>query len=322
MKASHFFFALFAVVLNSCFTGVESTPKISADEVKRQKASKIIPEKLLLDSIAPLPPVKWEVGHRFRVDDIRIGLALSSASSQTESVVGKDLVFKEFRTANSLTGADATEIVLGDGEDNGNLYFYQIPTAVDDLGKLTSVEIPFTVDLELVNRVDSLLRGRRFFVKSPYWYSAIGEHQAINGLRHVPVVVDSVVPGNSNYPAAVIFSIDEPAKSKYLKFPEHYSSAMLYMTLGDSKAATRNFDVLFSFKDPRQVYPQIKDDIWEYIVRSRVKEGMTRDECRLALGAPPSVMRTPSYGVMREMWRYTDGVYLIFDDGILTFYRL
>ena len=49
---------------------------------------------------------------------------------------------------------------------------------------------------------------------------------------------------------------------------------------------------------------------------------MTRDECRLALGAPPEVLRTPSYGGMREVWSYSDGVFLIFEDGYLTRFRL
>ena len=48
---------------------------------------------------------------------------------------------------------------------------------------------------------------------------------------------------------------------------------------------------------------------------------MTREECRLALGAPTTLRRIPTYGGMRENWQYSDGVYLYFDDGYLTQYR-
>ena len=96
---------------------------------------------------------------------------------------------------------------------------------------------------------------------------------------------------------------------------------MVYMSIGRSRAATRNFDTLFSFTDPRSSYPEIKDEVWELIIRSRVRSNMTRDEVRLALGSPASVERVPTYGGMIERWSYTDGVYLVFEDGFVTRFR-
>ena len=49
---------------------------------------------------------------------------------------------------------------------------------------------------------------------------------------------------------------------------------------------------------------------------------MSREECRMALGQAPEILRTPSYGGMREVWSYSDGIFLIFEDGYLTRYRL
>ena len=49
---------------------------------------------------------------------------------------------------------------------------------------------------------------------------------------------------------------------------------------------------------------------------------MTRDECRLALGAPNSYRTIPVYNAIVEQWNYDDGLYLIFEDGILTRYRI
>lgn len=41
---------------------------------------------------------------------------------------------------------------------------------------------------------------------------------------------------------------------------------------------------------------------------------MTRDECRLALGAPATTG-------MVEFWQYSDGIYLLFEENILTRFR-
>ena len=141
----------------------------------------------------------------------------------------------------------------------------------------------------------------------------------MNGLRHIEVTVDSVVPGDENFPAAVCFSIADSnlAKSAGVADKEY----MLYMTAGMTRGGSRSFDTLFAFDNPRNRYPEIQDDVWEYIIRSRIRKNMTRDECRLALGSPPSVERVPTYGGMVERWSYTDGVYLIFEDGYLTRFR-
>ena len=93
------------------------------------------------------------------------------------------------------------------------------------------------------------------------------------------------------------------------------------MTYGTSASATRNFDRLFSFTDPRRSYPRITDATWQKIIRSQVEAGMTRDECRLALGAPDHIDRGATPGAQLERWTYDNGVYLIFEDGILERWR-
>lgn len=305
-----------------CFTGVESTPRIGLGDVRKQQAAVVTDEQRFLAGLAPTRPSQWHPGHRLRVDDAKIGLALTSASGPADSLPGRDLVFDAFAPAVSLTGTDATELRFhADLPDGRTEYFYRIPVEISALDTLEAIQVPFTVDLGLVTRVDSLMRGRKLFIRTPMWYSTDGEHSAVTGLRHVPVTVDSVVAGDSNYPLAVIFTLDNADLARLLQPDGAPCTRMVYMTVGSSRAATRNFELLFSFRDPREVYPGIKDDIWALIVRSRVKDGMTREECRLALGAPTTIRRIPTYGGMRENWQYSDGVYLYFDDGYLTRYR-
>jgi len=308
--------------LQNCFTGVESTPRISLNDVKKQQAAIVTDEQRFLAGLAPTPPSQWRPGHRLRVDDAKIGLALTSASAPADSLPGRDLVFDSFSPAVSLTGTDATEIAFHADLSEGRAeYFYRVPVEMSALDTLDAIQVPFTVDMDLVARVDSLMRGRKLFIRTPQWYSPSGKHTAVPGLRHVPVIVDSVIAGDSNYPLGVVFTLADAGQARLLETSGRPCTRMVYMTVGRSRAATRNFDVLFSFRDPREIYPAIKDDIWEFIVRSRVKEGMTREECRLALGAPATLRRIPTYGGMRENWQYSDGVYLYFDDGYLTRYR-
>lgn len=61
--------------------------------------------------------------------------------------------------------------------------------------------------------------------------------------------------------------------------------------------------------------------MWTNIINNRVSPGMTLDECRLALGSPAKVSRRPDHSVLREIWSYENGIYLMFVDGILSSYR-
>ncbi len=315
--------ALCVLALQSCFTGVESTPRITLGDVKKQQAAIVTDEQRFLEDLAPTPPSLWRPGHRLRVDDSKIGLVLTAASASADSLAGRDLVFDGFAPAVSLTGADATEVRFhADLPDGRAEYFYRIPVEISHIDTLSAIQVPFTVDMDLVARVDSIMRGKRFFVRTPMWYSSEGSHQAVDGFRHVAVNVDSVIAGDANYPLGVVFTVEKPEYAALLQPEGGPCTRMVFMTVGNSRAATRNFDHLFAFRDPRDIYPAIKDDVWQLIVRSRVTEGMTREECRLALGSPASLRRIPTYGGMHENWQYSDGVYLYFVDGFLTRYRL
>ncbi len=296
---------------SSCFTGVESTPRIDASTVRRENAANIEAEATYLNDIRPQAPSKWKEGKRFRVADDRISLIFTSPSDPTAGLIAKDIVFLGFENATSLTGNDATIVKFGD--DKGGRYYYRLNNYNRQrLDTVSSLEIPFTIDLDLVKSVDSRMRGKHYFVRTPAWYRADSTLTPTAGLRHVEVVIDSIVPGTSNFAAAVCF---HQASGK------DDGRYVMLMSVGKDRGATRTFDTLFSFDDPRKRYPEIRDDVWAYITCSMVREGMTRDECRLALGQPNDILRIPTYGGMQERWTYTDGIYLIFDDGFLTKYR-
>ena len=304
--------ALVCVGVASCFTGVESTPRIGASTVREQHAASVSAEATYLDDILPQPPSLWHKGKKFRVADDRIQLIFSSPSDPADRLVGQDISFYAIDRGSSLTGGDAAVIVFSD--DRGGRYYYR-PANFDQerIDSVIALEIPFTIDLDLVKAIDRRMRGKQYYVRTPLWYSADSTLTPQSGLRHVEISVDSVVPGTSNFPAAVCFHSTNPELIT--------GQYVLLMGVGKGRGTTRTFDNLFAFDNPRKQYPEIKDEIWAKIIRSQVQKGMTRDECRLALGQPTDILRIPTYGGMQERWTYSDGIYLIFDDGYLTNYR-
>lgn len=307
-----------AVLLTGCFTGIESTPRIGSDDVRRNHAATPSPEKLYLSALENEAPRQWRPGHtRFRVDSTaRLGRIFTSASASPEAMAGRTLTFGGFSAATSLTGDTLADVRLADAA--GNIFYYRTATTMSSLDTLGRLDIPFMVNESEVAAVDSLLRGRRLYVRTPLWYDAAGN--PVQGLRHVEVIVDSVAVGYSSYPAAVFFSLTDASLARESGIGPT-DRRMLLMTLGNSTAASRNFDKLFAFDNPRRLYPAIPAANWELIMRSRVADGMSRDECRLALGVPDEILRVPTRGGMRETWTYADGIYLVFDDGFLSHFR-
>lgn len=301
----------------ACFTGVESTPRIKASDVRKQQAATLTPEQLFLSEIAPLPPAQWPAGRRLLVASDRISLLFTSASDDASALRGHVLDFTGFAPVRSLTGDDAVEASFV--ADDGRRFFYRIPGfSPERLDTVPELAVPFTVDLDVVERIGQAISGRHYYIRTPAWYDG-ASGDAVNGLRHVEVIVDSVAPGDENFVAAVYFTVaDEALRRRAV--PEG-ATRFVYMSTGKSRAATRNFDTLFAFGNPRKSFPEIKDDVWNLIIASRVREGMSRDECRLALGAPPTVDRVPTYMGMVERWSYPDGVYMVFEDGYLTRFR-
>ncbi len=305
MNTINVLLAAFALTaLSSCFTGIESTPRIkaSADVANPQPTA----EQVFCEQVAAEAPSRWVSGKQWLVADDKIGLIFSASEPGQMPAAGQMLSLSGLRTVPTVTGQDAVEISFAD--PFGRVYSYPSGLSREEFAKRSELAVPFAIEMQPVEIADSLMRGQTYFIKSPRWYEADGT--LIHGLRHVPVTIDSVVAGNAVHPLKVVFHAEGQAQS--------YS---MMMTYGSAANATRNFDVLFSFANPRLDYPMIEDPTWELITRSEVAEGMNREECRLALGTPTSLQRGATTEAHLERWSYGNGVYLIFEDGILTRYR-
>lgn len=300
--------AMMSMAATSCFTGIESTPKITDRDV-RENGVRVTAEQSFSNLIQSQVPRTWQPGKEWIVDDDKIAYTFSSQSSKTDNIAGHKMRFAGIRTVPTLTGEDAVELELI--ADDGRIFYHRTGVSWDEWQSRQTYSIPFTVELSAVQQADSIMRGKTYYINIPRWRDKDGKD--INGQRHVPVRIESVEAGNHIYPLLVGF--------KQLNRPQE-DIRYVFMTYGPETASTRNFDRLFSFNDPRKSYPHITDQTWEKIINSQISEGMTRDECRLALGTPASIQHGATQGgAQLERWSYENGVYLLFEDGILTKFR-
>ena len=297
---------LFACGATSCFTGIESTPKISDKNLDRERIVVTDEEKYLTD-IMPEQPGDWKEGKLFYVTDSRINLALEP-SSHPSPKAGEYLAYKGRRGVPSLTGSLDTEIILSDS--HGNEFVHRINTSPEELDSRDKIEIPFAIEMSMVDRTKQELNGKKLYIRTSLWFD--NEGNAVRGLKYIPVEVTDVQPGNTIYPVKVKFiSADNPEAGE----------AYVYLMVGNALKGARNFASLFYFDDPRKRYPQITDENWKAITHSCVAPYMTREECRLALGNPSSIDRYHGTTTYSERWNYENGISLIFDDGILRNFR-
>ncbi|MDE6311108.1 MAG: hypothetical protein K2L96_04745 [Muribaculaceae bacterium] len=311
-----------SLLSTACFTGVESTPRIDDSALKKAKAAELSAEDRYFASVVPAAASSWQPGKELIVTDSKIRLILTPDASGVlpDLHPGDRLEFRRFEEVRNIVGESVTDAVFS---TNGFPELrYRMPWDEKTLTTTAVPEIPFTVDPSLAARADSILRNgdRRLYVLTPLWYDA-GSEKSTGGYRLIAVEGDSIRPGNHIFPLKFYFHV---ADEELASTPTGEGEKMVYMSHGGRGIAdSRGFGSLFSFTNPRKRYPQISPDIWTLIINSRVREGMTKDECRLALGSPTNIDLTPTRVGDLERWSYSDGIYLIFNtDGTLARYRL
>ena len=289
--------SLVGALLTSCFTGVETTPKITSRDVQRENASVQTPEDLYLAEIRPEPFEGWVPGKRVYVTDEKIGVIFGASMPDSLSLAGREIRYAGSRATHAFDGTPLTEELFLSPRGDTLVYRASLPGLP-----------PFTIDVDEIERARKLMKGQEYYVTTSIWRDSLDA--PIKGDKFVCVRVDDVVPGTADYPLRVTFTeVADGARGSLLVNP-------------DPKArGSRTFPQQFSLTDPRLRYPHVSDPVWEHIQRGEVALGMTRDECRLALGPPKDLDRGAGNSYVHEIWSYESGVYLIFTDGVLTDYR-
>lgn len=282
---------LVLTAMPGCFTGIERTPKIK-DTTSSKNKTALTPEQTLLTDIEPQKLRDWLPGKPFVITPGRLSVAYTPSSETANLNVGDTLRYVGTRTNIRLSGDSITEIILQTPSLSELITIIESPvTAIQD----TPLSLPFTVDADIVGQVRNILKSKTVWTLRP----------GKDGKRYQKTKIEDVKVGYADFPFMVITPSDS-----------------LLMILRSKSTSARTFDNLFSLSDPRKSYPQISDKNWELISSGKIALEMTREECRLALGAPSEIEREAAYSGLYERWTYEDGKYLIFADGLLTRFRL
>lgn len=299
---------LTSAAVMSCSTGVDSTGRIELSKKQRRQLAPSAEDTLLDTAMRPEPLGTWPPGKTFLCTSDRVALIFDPkdlpADPLSLHLAGKTLRYIGTSARTSPSGSAYTTITFG--SDSAKYTYNTGKPAAEAVLSVTSDRIPMLIDLNAVSRVDSVLRGKRVWTMTPRWYS---EEGSAAGIRFYHVRIDSVTPGNEMFRYKVHFSADSIPPS--------------FMLMGGhgSAADSRRFASLFSLSDPRLKYPDIYPDIWNNIQHSRVAVGMTKEECRLALGSPSDTDTGSDWSRLHEIWRYPGGSVLWFEDGRLARYR-
>lgn len=298
---------LLMVMLTGCFTGVENTKKISDKDVK--KAMREVESRQSVSSLTryvdSVPA--WGIGKRFYVSEDQSRRMFYRDDRQpldTLRLEGDTLRFVERRESQDIDGKRRTTLVFTTTE--GVRLCYDTRKAPDSF--TSNYEIPFLIDLDMIDHIAKQIAGKELYIKTPIWYDVDSE-EMIDGKKFIPVRITHVAAGNKVLPLRVEFSTLNGQR------------AMVWMSADTRGVMNRDFDSLFSLTDVRQAHKQISDEVWRLIIDGKVQEGMTKEECTLSKGSPLRIDRLPDQGGLREYWRYNNGEHLYFEDGILKKYR-
>lgn len=297
-------FILFSFTLSSCFTGIESTKKINLSREDRKKANPT-PEELFMDQLKPAPLQSWERGRRFLVSDDKALFIIVPQKGLLpygpDSIKGKTLDFTGVESKINAAGNLTVSVIFTDG-----IYLYSYDTGKEfnnAMEEVTSDRIPMLIDEDLILQAKQLLTGKKLWTRSNLWYDKDGNR--IDGKKFVEVTVEDVIPGNMVFPLRVEIK------------DQNNDTAYIFMNYGHADNESRSFHNLFSLTDIKKNYPGIDPETWNYIILGKVKPGMTKDECRLALGNPSDLNSGHDYSQTLDIWSYENGRILWFEDGKL-----
>lgn len=297
-------YLLMAGALSACFTGVESTPKIDSSDLKKQNVTST-PEQHYLDDVQHEKLGEWTPGKQLLVTDNKLAMLLGPEAGEEKNLKGGTLTYIGCEDVMSITGESVAQLRFR--TPDGVTVAYRMDAPMAEVAKRSEVEIPLTIELSVVEAVKKKMAGATYYLLSRDRYDE--QNEAKTGKKYVKATVVDVLPGSSFYPVLLVLKDEDGAIFH------------LFMSVGRDLKAPRNFASLFSLSNPRTRYPNINDEVWRHIVNGTVKEDMTRDECRLSLGAPDNIDRRAGYSVLREVWSYENGKYLIFEDGLLRSFR-
>lgn len=310
LRTNYIVFILLVVTVSSCFTGIENTKKITnkdVEKVTQEKGLETLTEtsynKIEVDSFP-----NWNSGKQFIVVDNNVKRLFSVSPDydiDTINLSGKTLEYLGYSEGNILDNEPKINLKFTDGT---NKFTYPTRKTFDEIKRQKlMLQVPFMIEIDLINKYQRLLSGKSFFIRTPIWYNEKGE--MIPGKKFIKVTINNIYPGDKVFPLKISFTT------------EYNDKAYLFMSTKQSSVQNRLFDNLFSESDLRLNYPLISETNWNHIINGTVTLDMTKAECQLSLGTPNTIQERPTNDGLQEYWFYSDGMYLVFFDGLLKQFR-
>lgn len=295
--------AAFTLSLQSCFTGVEGTSKITLSKKDLIATAPTEEDKFLSDISQPF--VKdWTPGKQFIVTDDKFKFILEGNANASVNA-GDTIIFTGTTSRSGAGGGEGTTIMF---TSEGNAFSYSIDKPLETvLSSVSASDIPMLIDLSTVDNIRNKLKGQTLWTRTALWLDDSLKYK--KGKKFVPVRVTDVNAGNTFFPLSVKFHSDE------------IGDGLLLINFGTSGNESRNFGKLFSLTDLRNNYRHITDENWKAIQSEDLRIGMTKEEAKLSKGNPVDIDTGHNYSNSMEIWLYSDGTYLQFVDGILAGYK-
>lgn len=279
---------------------------MSKEDVKQMAKSE---EQTFASGIHGTPLSSWEKGKEFLAMNERSQYIFDPSSlpyGQEElKLEGKSLNYAGLETRINPDLREECIILFTDGS---NVYRYPTgKTTSQAMEEIDSSKLPLLSDADLIDEWKKKINGKTLWTKSNLWYNEKGDREL--GQKFAKVKVLDVIPSTGDFPMNV--KISTPVGGE----------AYLHMNYTSDLHDSRDFAALFYLNDPKTRYPQISDENWAMIQKGKLSLGMTKEECKLAIGTPDELNSGHSQSQTMDFWQYSNGTYLIFTDGLLTRFR-
>ena len=251
-----------------------------------------------------LTPSKWIPGDEFIYTDsvLNITIKPDSIKNDIKNYSGQIFRFKNFSEKTDWLGNSSIFLIF---EANENFYSFNTKKNLAQISDTTyNPLIPSFISLNELKKANDIFKGNELYILTNEWIPVKDKQPTF---KFVNVRVDSISYGDSHNPYKVFFSYQG---NQYYIFSNISNS--LYGT-------SRNlFSNIFSFHEPKLKYKDIDEEIWEAIIASKIKRGMTQNEVRLSIGKPDNIQRIPTYSGLKEIWTYGNGNRINFFDARVT----
>lgn len=258
----------------------------------------------------------WTKGMRFMVEQrystdsdnpaITSKLDLKPLKKRSTEILQKDFEYKIFtverleeRQVSCPRGRCPRTYIIMNCE--GSEYEYEYIGSRDEMRKSNVfTTIKKLIYLDDIDRAKQLLIDKHLYI--------IRNIYSIHP-RFIPVTITNIGIDRSNEPVKIVYTTDAG---------KEYTTSVVLSGTNVSIKLDRDFSKIFSFDDPRQLYPKISDNTWELIQNSKVSIGMTEKECELSWGKPEKINTSINGTGVLKQWVYPSSSYLYFEGGKLS----